>query len=94
MYVGNFISLEFMPFSHQKEIDELNEKSHKIALMTLEINGTYVTFNVYKQLSELFPKLNNKLVLRLERLLEGEKFSLDDALHFMNFDEIIQKHII
>lgn len=94
MYKGNFISLEFMPFSSQKEIDELDEGAHKIALLTLEINGSYVTFNIYKQLGTFFQRINNKLILKLDKKLEGEEFLLDENLHFINFDEIIQKHII
>ena len=94
MYVGNFISLEFMPFSSQKEIDELDDRKHKIALLTLEINGSYVTFNIYKQLGTFFQRINNKLILKLDKKLEGEEFLLDENLHFINFDEIIQKHII
>ncbi len=94
MYNGNFISLEFMPFSSQKEIDELDDRKHKIALLTLEINGSYVTFNIYKQLGTFFQRINNKLILKLDKKLEGEEFLLDENLHFINFDEIIQKHII
>ena len=93
MYTGSFISLEFIPFSWQKGIDGLDERKRKIALLTLEINGAYVPFNIYKQLETFFPRINNKLILKLNKKLEGEEFWLDENLHFINFDEIIQKHI-
>lgn len=93
MYKGNFISLEFIPFSWQKGIDGLDERKRKIALLTLEINGAYVPFNIYKQLETFFPRINNKLIIKLNKKLEGEQFLLDENLHFINFDEIIQKHI-
>ena len=94
MYTGSFISLEFIPFSWQKGIDGLDERKRKIALLTLEINGAYIPFNIYKQLETFFPRINNKLILKLDKKLEGEEFLLDENLHFINFDEIIQKHII
>lgn len=93
MYKGNFISLEFIPFSWQKGIDELDERKRKIALLKLEINGAYVSFNIYKQLETFFPRINNKLILKLNKKLEGEEFWLDENLYFINFDEVIQKHI-
>ena len=92
MYNGLLVLMDYVPYRCKDPDTKIWERK-KAVFITLEVNGSYLTFNIYDTLAEYFPKVTKRLITNLERNWQGENFLVAESLDIKNLEDIIERHM-